>query len=82
MRIELLIYALPVGLKGKPCMRKIFFTTLVFAMISLVSQRAEAVTYGESVLKPSKMFPSVVSVWFDNSKSGDPKKVSFSVQQH
>ena len=58
-------------------MKKVFFTTLVFAMISLVSQRAEAVTYGEPVLKPSKMFPSVVSVWFDNSKSGDPKKSKF-----
>ena len=64
-------------IKVKACMRKIFFTTLVFAMISLVSQRAEAVTYGEPVLKPSKMFPSVVSVWFDNSKSGDPKKSKF-----
>ena len=58
-------------------MRKIFFTTLVFAMISLVSQRVEAVTYGAAVLKPSKTFPSVVSVWLDKSKSGDPKESEF-----
>jgi len=58
-------------------MRKIFFTTLVFAMISLVSQRAEAVTYGATVLKPSRTFPSVVSVWLDESKSGDPKESKF-----
>ena len=58
-------------------MRKAFFTTLVFAMISLISQRAEAVTYGTTVLKPSKTFPSVVSVWLDKSKSGDPRESKF-----
>ena len=46
-------------------------------MISLISQRAEAVTYGTTVLKPSKTFPSVVSVWLDKSKSGDPEESAF-----
>ena len=58
-------------------MRKALCTILMFAMVSLASQRAEAVTYGATVLKPSKTFPSVVSVWLDESQSGDPSEIVF-----
>ena len=51
--------------------------SIALLAVSIPVSSVGAVTYGTTVLAPSKTFPSVVSVWFDKSKSGDPDERRF-----